>query len=107
LAWTGPNRLLILMSSMAGSDAVAAAPESRCESASPCAPSEVTRVTSDARAGAVRHVVVDCDLARDDLRLQFFDLGSHIGGDQVLVVLVDRIAHTVLGEAENGQARLE
>jgi|SRR5580700_11941 hypothetical protein len=41
-------------------------------------------------AGIIAHIVVHDDLARNDVGLGRFDLGLHVGGDQLFIVLVER-----------------
>src|SRR5262245_7043581 len=57
-------------------------------------------------AGVVAHVVVDDDLARDDVRLGLFDLGLHLRRNQLLVVLVERPVDTAFLEAQHPQPAL-
>src|SRR5471032_1745517 len=51
-------------------------------------------------AGVVAHIVDDGDLAGDDVGLGGLDLGLHVGGDQLVVVLVDRPVDAALLEAK-------
>src|SRR5215469_11843160 len=52
-------------------------------------------------AGVVAHVVVDDDLARNDVGLGLLDLGLHLRRDQLLVVLVVRPVDTAFLEAQH------
>src|SRR5258707_14954830 len=49
-----------------------------------------TAISAASLAGVVAHVIVDDDLARDDVGLGRVDLGLHLGRHQLLVVLVER-----------------
>src|SRR5215471_13891099 len=68
-ACTLPNDLSIATSSIAGTPAFSG---------------------TGSLAGVVAHVVVDDDLAGDDVGLGGLDLGLGLGADQLLVVLVKR-----------------
>src|SRR5258708_38970401 len=57
-------------------------------------------------AGVVAHIVVDDDLARDDVGLGGLDLGLHLGRDQLLVVLVERPVDAAFLEAQHLRAGL-
>src|SRR5215475_5306706 len=57
-------------------------------------------------AGVVAHVVVNDDLARDDVGLGLLDLGLHLRRDQLLVVLVERPVDAAFLEAQHLQAAL-
>src|SRR5512143_2535382 len=52
-------------------------------------------------AAVVGHVVDDVDLAGDDVGLGRFDLGLHLGRDQLLVVLVERPVDAAFLEAKH------
>src|SRR6056297_1349830 len=56
-------------------------------------------------AGAVLGIVVDHDLALDDLLARGVDGGHHLLGDQFLVELVHSVAHALFGKAEDMDAR--
>src|SRR6187549_3375556 len=80
LATTSPKRLVILRSSIMGA----------------------------ARSwGRGRHGVGHLDLAADDLLPGGLDLPDHLRGDQLRVVLVDRVADAVVVEAVHVDAALE
>src|SRR5260370_2333826 len=57
-------------------------------------------------AGVVAHIVVDGDLARDDVGLGGVDLGLHLRRAQLLVVLVERPVDAAFLDAEHLQAAL-
>ena len=59
------------------------------------------------RAVRVRHVVVNLDGARLDVGVSLLDGGLHLGGDQRLVVVVERPADAAFGETQDLDARLE
>jgi len=46
---------------------------------------------------------MDLHGARDDVGLGLFNGGSHVSGDEVLVVLVHGVTHAILGQAEPGK----
>src|SRR5205807_6688865 len=57
-------------------------------------------------AGVVAHVVMDDDLARDDVGFGLFDLGFHLRRDQLFVVLVERPVDAAFLQAQHLQAAL-
>src|SRR5882672_12963375 len=84
-ACTVPNDLSIATSSIAGTPATSG---------------------TGSLAGVVAHVVVDDDLARDDVGLGGFHLGLHLGRDQLLVVLVERPIDAAFLQAQHLHAAL-
>src|SRR6266851_2671399 len=84
-ACTLPNDLSIVTSSIAGTPATSG---------------------TGSLAGVVAHIVVDDDLARDDVGLGSLDLGLHLRRDQLLVVLVERPVDAAFLEAEHLHAAL-
>src|SRR5438094_6829352 len=85
-AWTLPNHLSIDLSSMTGAAA-----------ASPAGAGELTR--------SLGRVVRDLDLAGHDVGASLLEPLLHLRGDQAPVVLVERVAYTCLGHAEDPHAR--
>src|SRR4029077_6095542 len=79
-ACTLPNDLSIATSSIAGTPATSG---------------------TGSLAGVVAHIVVDDDLARDDVRLCGLDLGLHLRRDQLFVVLVERPIDAAFLQAEH------
>src|SRR5437588_3806073 len=79
-ACTLPNDLSIAKSSIAGTPATSG---------------------TGSLAGVVAHIVVDDDLARDDVGLGSFDLGLHLRRDQLLVVLVESPVDAAFLEAQH------
>src|ERR1700757_793575 len=79
-ACTPPNDLSIATSSIAGTPATSG---------------------TGSLAGVVAHVVVDDDLARDDVGLGGLDLGLHLRRDQLLVVLVERPVDAAFLQAQH------
>src|SRR5947207_13517390 len=57
-------------------------------------------------AGVVAHVVVDDDLARDDVGLGLLDRGLHLRRDQLFVVLVERPVDAAFLQAQHLEAAL-
>src|SRR5258708_8365562 len=57
-------------------------------------------------AGVFAHVVVNDDLARDDVGLGLLDLGFHLRRDQLLVVLVERPIAAAFLQAQHLQPTL-
>src|SRR5262249_16699485 len=84
-ACTLPNDLSIATSSIAGTPATSG---------------------TGSLAGVVAHVIVDDDLARDDVGLGLLDLGLHLRRDQLLVVLVERPVDAALLEPQHLHAAL-
>src|SRR5262249_18149576 len=84
-ACTLPNDLSIATSSIAGTPASCA---------------------TGLLAGVVAHVVVNDDLARDDIGLGLLDLGLHLRRDQLLVELIERPVDAAFLEAEHLRAAL-
>src|SRR5882762_6555728 len=107
LACTGPKRLSMPTSSTAGGGAAPAkgVPPSRSGRGAGRVTPKGRRAGS-VRAALRRRVVDHLDLAADDVLLGLVDLGLHLGGDQRLVVVVERPADPVLGKPEAGDARL-
>src|SRR5688572_12352343 len=87
LALTGPNALLMPLSSIAGCGLFTDAPRSH-------------------RALGIRHVVVDLDGAGDDVGAGLVGGGLHLGRDQRLVVVVEGPADAVLFQPEHRDAGL-
>src|ERR1700677_3459721 len=84
-AWTAPNRLSIPRSSSAG-------------------PLDPTGACCGGLAGSTvlgRLVLGDGDHARDDVGLGLVQAPLHFRGDQLSVVLVQRIVDAALGQAEH------
>src|SRR5690349_1716362 len=84
-ACTLPNDLSIATSSIAGTPATSG---------------------TGSLAGVVAHIVVDDDLARDDVGLGLLDLGLHLRRDQLLVVLIERPVDAAFLQAQHLQAAL-
>src|SRR5260370_5213803 len=84
-ACTLPNDLSIATSSIAGTAATSG---------------------TGSLAGVVAHVIVDDDLARDDVGLGGLDLGLHLRRDQLLVVLVERPVDAAFLQPEHLHAAL-
>src|ERR1700741_2520097 len=80
-----PNALSIATSSIAGTPAISG---------------------TGSLAGVVAHVVVDDDLARDDVGLGLLDLGLHLRRDQLFVGLVERPIDTAFLQAQHLQPAL-
>src|SRR5436190_21781598 len=79
-ACTLPNDLLIATSSIAGTACLSG---------------------TGSLAGVVAHVVVDDDLAGDDVGLGGIDLGLHFRRDQFFVVLIERPVDATFLETEH------
>src|SRR5437867_5739304 len=87
-AWTLPNHLSMDRSSMTGGAAVSR-PADACE---------LTR--------SLGHVVRHLDLAGHDVGARLLQALLHLGSDQAAVVLIERVSHAPLGDAEVAHARL-
>src|ERR1700677_4282508 len=69
------------------------------------------RVSKDVKAPlrwalVVGHVVVDLNLARDDVRFRLIGLGSYFGAENRLVVVIDRVVDAALFQAQHKDTRL-
>src|SRR3954453_20743001 len=90
LAWTLPKRLSIWRSSIAGGESPTGSFETLAVfSAVGLIDTHLQASTRERRprsifAVVMRHVVVDLDLAGDDVRLGLLDLGLHLRRDQLL-----------------------
>src|SRR5262245_39451240 len=92
LAWTFPNHLSTPRSSMTGGDGPPGPP-----AAGRVSPPAVSAIRTGRLLG---HVVGDLDLAGHDVGARLLEPLLHLRGDQLAVVLVDRVADPALGHAQ-------
>src|SRR5580692_1041984 len=91
-AWTAPKRFSMWRNSMADGGGVpppAGTAPRRLASVS-MLPPRPARYPALGGTAIGFHVVLHLDLAGNDIGLCLFHLGLHVGGDQLLVVLIDR-----------------
>src|SRR6267142_2766542 len=74
-----------------------------------CRSSSITgkRPTADCEAPSLRHRVRNLDLPGDDPLLRLFGGLKHLGRQQILVVLIDRVADAVFVQTIYMEAGLE
>src|SRR5437868_4209296 len=113
LAWTGPNRLSMPISSMASglppscTDQALERRRAMLKWDRPQRAADPVKLPSLHRASIVGHVVVDLHLARLDVRGRLVDGLLHVGRDQRLVVLVERPADAAFSKTERVNTRRE